>query len=81
MIGFINTINYSVIANLPTLQITSSQYSLVVYWQRIYNSLTVTTTHIKSSFRRLIPLYSCVLLQFSFYLTLSVHLEFRVMLV
>jgi hypothetical protein len=47
----------------------SSQSSLVVSWQRIYNSLTVTTVHIKSSFRRLTPLYSVVLLctlKFSF---------------
>jgi hypothetical protein len=44
----------------------SSQSSLVVSWQRIYSSLTVTATHIKSSFRRLTPLHSVVLLQFSF---------------
>jgi hypothetical protein len=44
----------------------SSQSSLVVFSQRIYNSLTVTTAHIKSSFRKLTPLYSIVLLQFSF---------------
>jgi hypothetical protein len=30
--------------------IESSQSSLVVSWQQIYNSLTVTTAHIKSSF-------------------------------
>jgi hypothetical protein len=39
---------------------SSSQSSLVVTWQQIYNSLTVTTTH------RLTPLYSFVLLQFTF---------------
>jgi hypothetical protein len=47
----------------------SSQSSFVVSWQRIYNSLIVTTTHIKSSFRRLTPLYSFVFLRFSFSLT------------
>lgn len=36
----------------------SSQYSLVVSWKRIYNSLTVTIAHIKSFFCRLMPLYS-----------------------
>jgi hypothetical protein len=36
----------------------SSQSSLVVSWQRIYNSLTVTTTYIKFPLRRLTPLYS-----------------------
>jgi hypothetical protein len=44
----------------------SSQSSLVVYWQRIYNTLTVTTAHIKSSFRRLTPLYFVIHFQFSF---------------
>jgi hypothetical protein len=48
---------------------TSSQSSLVVSWQRICNSLTVTTTHIKSYFRRLTSLHSFVHLQFSFSLT------------
>jgi hypothetical protein len=43
-----------------------SRSSLVASWKRIYNSLNVATTHIKSSFRRLTPLYSFVLLQFSF---------------
>jgi hypothetical protein len=32
-----------------------SQSSLVVSWQRIYNSLTVTAAHTKSSFHILIP--------------------------
>jgi hypothetical protein len=40
--------------------VKSSQSSLVLSWQRIYNSLTVTTAHIKSSFRRLTPLYAFV---------------------
>jgi hypothetical protein len=44
----------------------SSQSWLIVFWQWIYNSCTVTTAHIKSSFRRLTRLYSVVLLQFSF---------------
>jgi hypothetical protein len=44
----------------------SPQSSLVVSLQRIYNSLTVTTAHIKSSFRRLRSLYSVPRLQFSF---------------
>jgi hypothetical protein len=33
----------------------SSQSSLVVSWQRIYNSLTVTAAYIKSSLHSLIP--------------------------
>jgi hypothetical protein len=79
MIGFINTFSYnlsysqSIIA--PPLiyplhkslgHTKSSQSSLVVSWQRIYNSLIVTKAHIKSSFRRLTSLYSVILLQFSF---------------
>jgi hypothetical protein len=32
-----------------------SQSSLVVSWQRIYNSLTVSAAHMKSSFHSLIP--------------------------
>jgi hypothetical protein len=47
-------------------QSKSSQSSLVVACQRIYNSLTVTTAHIKSSFRRLTPMYSVVSLQLPF---------------
>jgi hypothetical protein len=31
-----------------------SQLSLVVSWQRIYNGLTVTAAHVKSSFHRMI---------------------------
>jgi hypothetical protein len=42
-----------------------------VSWQRIYNNLTVTTTHIKSSFRGLISLYSLALLQFPFFCFLN----------
>jgi predicted CDP-diglyceride synthetase/phosphatidate cytidylyltransferase len=36
----------------------SSQSSFIISWQWICNTLTVTTAHIKSSFCRLIPLYS-----------------------
>jgi hypothetical protein len=45
----------------------SSQSSLVVSWQRIYNSLAVLTAHIKSYFCRLTSLYSVVLLCVSLY--------------
>jgi hypothetical protein len=51
MIGFIDTpfgttCNYGAIVDLHTLQINkSSQSSLVVFWQRINNSLTVTAAH------------------------------------
>jgi hypothetical protein len=44
----------------------ASHSSPVVSWQRIYNSLAVTIVYIISSFRRLTPLYSFILLQFSF---------------
>jgi hypothetical protein len=66
MIGFIDTLhtarNYRQLqryfwsAHLTVHRYThySSQSSLVVSWQRIYHSLTVTSTHIKSSFHRLI---------------------------
>jgi hypothetical protein len=67
MIGFIDTLyiplvtasNYSAIADLHTLQFTvthalGSQSSLVVSWQRIYNSLTATAAHMKSSLHSLI---------------------------
>jgi hypothetical protein len=51
-----NTINYSAIADLYTLQFTvthqCTQSSLVVSWERIYNSLTAA--HIKSSYHSLI---------------------------
>jgi hypothetical protein len=50
-------ISYSAIANLPTHKslghAKSSQSSLVVSWQRIYNSLTVTTAHTTSSLHML----------------------------
>jgi hypothetical protein len=48
-----STFNYSSIADLHTLQFTvtqCSQSSLVLSWQRIYNGLTVTAAHMKSSF-------------------------------
>jgi hypothetical protein len=54
MIGFIETLynntvrdysNYRTIAILHTLQFTVAQSSLVVTWQRIYKSLTVTSNH------------------------------------
>jgi hypothetical protein len=58
MIGFIDnffcnhsSLLYSLHKSLGDAK--SSQSSLVVSWQRIYNSLTVTTAHIKSSFHRL----------------------------
>jgi hypothetical protein len=61
MTGFIDTLytpfrttrNYSAIAD-HTLQF-SITYTLVVSWQRIYNSLTVSAAHINSSFHSLIP--------------------------
>jgi hypothetical protein len=78
MIGFINTFFYSLSSqsilalsliyplHTPLGHAKSSQSSLVVSLQRIYNNATVTTAHIKSSFRRLSPLYSFVLFEFSF---------------
>jgi hypothetical protein len=67
-IGFIDhlytqlltTSNYSGIDDLHILQLTVTQtlvfsVSLIVPWQRIYNGLTVTTTHMKSSSHSLIP--------------------------
>jgi hypothetical protein len=69
MVGFnlLIAIGYSAIANLLNLHKSlghakSFQSSVAVSWQRIYNSLSVTTTHIKSSFRKLTPLYSFILL-------------------
>jgi hypothetical protein len=63
--SLLTAINYSDISIYPLHKslghAKSSQSSLVVSWQRIYSSLTVTTAHIKS-FRRLTPLYSFVLL-------------------
>jgi hypothetical protein len=67
--------------------VKSSQSSLVVSWQRIYNSLPVTAAYIKSPFYKLTPLYSfsshssgsIVLLAPSvLILRLTAHLEFRV---
>jgi hypothetical protein len=61
MIGFIdtlyipfrNTINYSVVADLHTLQFTVTHalgfsVFMILSLQRIYNSRTVTAAHIKS---------------------------------
>jgi hypothetical protein len=39
----------------------SSQSSLVVSWKRIYNSLTVTITHMKSSFHIIISFFPSIL--------------------
>jgi hypothetical protein len=74
MIGFNKTLFYnlsysqSIIAlpliyplHKPLGHAKSSQSLLVVSWQRVYNSLTVTTAYIKSSFRRLTPLCSVAL--------------------
>jgi hypothetical protein len=51
------TINYNGIANLFASQTLgharSSQSSVVISWQWIYNSLTVSTAHVKSSFHML----------------------------
>jgi hypothetical protein len=65
------TRNYSVIGNLYALQITAAALSMssllsspVVSWQRIYNSLTVTTAHTKSSLHSLIPFLPLLLNHF-----------------
>jgi hypothetical protein len=71
VIGFIKTFVYNLCYSQSIIALAliyplhkspghakSSQSSLVVSWQRIYSSLTVTTAHIKSCFRRLTPLYS-----------------------
>jgi hypothetical protein len=62
--------SYSAIAYVPTSPIMGhakfSHSSLVVSWQRIYNSFTVTTAHIKLSFHKQTPLYSFVCPQLSF---------------
>jgi hypothetical protein len=75
-IGFIDTLvhttrnyNYSAIGNLHTVQITTApsmptaafQSSPVVSWQRIHNSLTVTTAHMMFSLHNLIPFFPSVL--------------------
>jgi hypothetical protein len=88
MIGFINTFLYNLSLSQSIIALSliyplhkslghakSSQSSLVVFWQQICNSLTVTTAHIKSSFQRPTPLYSFVLLQFlfSFYHWLPIY--------
>jgi hypothetical protein len=79
MIGFINIFCYNASQAQSIIALSliyplhqsvghakSSQSSLVVSWQQICNSLTVTTAHIKSYFRMLTPLYSFAILLFSF---------------
>jgi hypothetical protein len=66
VIGFINTFFYNLSYSQSIIMLLliyllhkslgytkSSQSSLVISWQRIYNSLTVTTAHARSSFHML----------------------------